>query len=153
MHWQEMGECLSSYVFYDRQRILLFNWRWKCSWSENHRVVWVGKEPWRLSSPTPCAQSRISMLFYDYMINMLFRAVSSWIFNTFKVGNSTTSLGNLFQGLFDHPCSTIVLSLGITKSSLEPQSLLDISTYWFFLHLSFLFSKLSNSSSFRWHIV
>lgn len=94
---------LSSYVFCGRQRILLFNWRWKCSWSENHRIV----------------------------IIMLFKAVSSWIFNTFKVRHSTTSLGNLFQGL-------TIFAVLLSCHWASPRTVwLQPTPCWIFLHIDF----------------
>ena len=152
--------CIFSHIIYGRQRILLFHSKWKGCWSKNHRAVQVGRELWGLSRPhPPHTQSRVSMLF---------RAVSSWIFDIFKDGGSTVSLGNLFQGLtiltvkkffltfrwsflHFHLCPLpVVLSLGITKTNLAPSH--PLTGYFYilirldFLPMSFLFSRLSNPS-------
>ena len=57
--------------------------------SQNHEVAEVGTDLWRSSGPIPCS-SRVSY-------SRLPRTMTSRISNISKDGDSTTSLGNLFQ--------------------------------------------------------
>ena len=100
--------------------------------SQNHRMVGVGRDLCMSSSPTPLP-SRDSY-------SRLHRTLSRWVLNISREGDSTTSLGSLFQ------CSVtlrgknfflmfrrnflclslcplpLVLSLGTTEKSLAPSS-------------------------------
>ncbi|KAK4807231.1 LOW QUALITY PROTEIN: hypothetical protein QYF61_024351 [Mycteria americana] len=58
----------------------------------NHRMVWVGKDLQRSSSPTPLSWAGTSF-------TRLLKAPSNLTLNNSNDGASTTSLGNLFQSL------------------------------------------------------
>ena len=56
---------------------------------QNHRMVRVGRDLGESPSPTPCA-SRVTH-------SRLHRTLFRWVLNISREGDSTTSLGNLFQ--------------------------------------------------------
>ena len=61
--------------------------------AEDHRIVWVGRNPYDHLVPTPCY--RQGHLPLDHLL----RAPSSLALNASREGASTASLGNLFQYL------------------------------------------------------
>ena len=61
---------------------------------KNHRTIGVGKDLWVSSNPTPLQKQVLQ--------SRLHRKQSRWILNISREGNSTASLGSLFQ------CTVIV---------------------------------------------
>ena len=70
--------------FYDHPRIILKHW-----W-ENHKMIWVGRDPWRPSVPLP-------VLSRDTCSSISAQSPSSLTSAVCRDGASTTSLGNLYQ--------------------------------------------------------
>jgi len=66
--------------------------------SQNHRSVEVGWDLWKSLSPSP-AQSRVNH-------SRLLRAMSGWVMNISKDGDSAASLGDLLQCLASLPVKT-----------------------------------------------
>lgn len=75
-------------LFWDCSLASLKNLRF--SWKTSHRIAEAVSDFWRSPTPTPPAQSRVSL-------SRLLQDMPRWVLNVSKDGDSSTSLGNQLQ--------------------------------------------------------